>query len=312
MKYAIGVDVGGTTIKFGLFNQEGEILGKSSIATPASEGAEAILTAIAEHVKKILNDSIVGLEDLAGIGVGIPGPILKRDYVITCANIDCAGVYVGTELQKRIGARVLVANDANVAALGEQWLGAGRGVSSLVMFTLGTGVGGGIVIDGKIHEGVCGAGGEIGHMPILKDPCGRTCGCGQKYCLELVASATGIIARTKEAIASGERSTLESKLESMNAKDVFDAAAEGDALAQRIVEKTGDYLGRACAQIAAVLNPEMFVFGGGVSHAGEAIREPIERYFTKYCYEPARQTCTVRLAQLGNDAGIIGAARLVM
>lgn len=312
--YAIGVDVGGTTIKFGLFDADGKLIDQSFVDTDVPGGKEKIFDDITAEVFRLLIVNKVKKEDVAGIGVGVPGPVLKQNVVTVGVNIDWREpVYLGDALVERTGMHVLVENDANVAALGEMWKGGGKGYDNMAMFTLGTGVGGGIVIDGKIVSGVTGSGGEVGHLPILDAPIERTCGCGGHRCLELVSSATGIAARAREALQFTLEDTVlrQIPIDDIKAKDVFDAAKDGDPVAVQVAEETAYHLGRAAAIIASVTNPECFVIGGGVSNAGPYLINLIEKYYKELAFPGASEAKVLR-AELGNDAGIYGAAKLVM
>ncbi|MDY3051988.1 MAG: ROK family glucokinase [Ndongobacter sp.] len=311
MKYAAGVDVGGMSVKFGFFDEGGTLLAKSAVPTKVEEGTVYLLDSIAQQIKKMAQELDIALSDIVGVGVGVPGMVLEQNFVVHCVNVPFHATCVGSELNERLQVPVFVANDANLAALGELWRGSGRGVRDLVLYTLGTGVGGGIVIDGKIVSGCHGAGGEIGHMPVLETPRERHCGCGGTRCLELVASATGIVAETVKYLAEHEEpSSLRSvPPEALEAKDVFDAAEAGDEVAKTMIDQLGRHLGRATAIIASVLNPQRFVIGGGVSHAGELLLEPVRHYFKEYAFLSTAQT-EICQAMLGNDAGIYGAAKL--
>lgn len=312
MKYAAGVDVGGMSVKFGFFDEEGKLVAKSAVETKVEEGTRYILDSIAQQIKKMAQELGIAFSHIFGVGVGVPGMVLKQNFVVHCVNVPFHEIYVGSELSERLGVPVFVENDANVAALGELWRGSGQGVKDLVLYTLGTGVGGGIVIDGKIISGCHGAGGEIGHMPILETPRKRHCGCGGTQCLELIASATGIVAETLHYLEEYDQPSSLRLIPSdeLEAKDIFDAAKTGDEAAKAMIDQLGRDLGRSMAIIASVLNPQRFVIGGGVSHAGELLLEPVRRYFKEYAFLSTTDTEICRAA-LGNDAGIYGAVKLV-
>nr|WP_072513936.1 ROK family glucokinase [Ndongobacter massiliensis] len=314
MKVAIGIDVGGTSIKFGLFSREGELLGKSSMPTEVENGAFVTFDRMRDRVHRIIDDSTVEAADLVGVGIGVPGPVREENFVPHCVNLQWKEVAVATEMQRRLRVPVRVENDANVAALGESWQGIGRGLKNLVLITLGTGVGGGIIANGHILSGAHGAGGEIGHMPLLERPLARRCNCGGNTCLELVCSATGIVARTQEKLredSAAAASCILQRKSGWDAKTVFEVAAAGDALAVEIVRETGTYLGRACALIASVCDPELFAIGGGVSAAGDLLLEPTRRAYRACAFSACVET-PLQIAALGNDAGIYGAARLAL
>lgn len=312
MKYSIGVDIGGTTIKFGLFNIDGQLMNKAVIPTVVEKGASGILDDIADQVLTIMRDMHVDRSELLGVGVGVPGPVIDESFVSTVVNLDWDNVDCGKGLSDRLGMPVKVANDANAAALGEVWQGAGHKYRKLVLITLGTGIGGGIINDGVIISGSNGAGGEIGHMSILDDPAERCCGCGKHDCFELVASATGIVDQARKLLVeSDEPSTLRHYNGAYDARAIFMAAANHDALSQRVVDNTAKYIGRAYAMIGCVVDPDVFVIGGGVSNAGEQLLSGVREHYRRYAFEACRETPIIR-AMLGNDAGIFGAAKLML
>lgn len=313
MKYAIGIDVGGTTVKYGLFQENGKCIDRRAHPTAADAGYENLIDDLAVEIPNLYKAYQLNPNQIIGIGIGLPGPIVNESTISVGVNIALGReLNVAKALTKKINLPVVVANDANVAALGEQWQGAGSKYDSLVMFTLGTGVGGGIIINGKILSGTNGSAGELGHMPILELPIERTCGCGSKSCLELISSATGIKAQVKELLeATDEPSTLRHYNGHYDARAVFLAARNEDELSMRIVENTSYYLGKACALIAAAVDPELFVIGGGVSNAGDLLLEPTRAHYRKLVFSPMRDTPIIK-AQLGNNAGIYGAAKLAL
>lgn len=263
-QYYVGVDVGGTTVKMGMFSDTGELLDKWEIPTRRKNNGQYILSDIVDSIEE-KRETFEG--NIKGIGVGIPGPVTADGTVLKCANLGWDVFSVSNKLASLTGVgNVKVGNDANVAALGEMWKGGGRGYDSIVMVTLGTGVGGGVILQGKILTGCKGAGGEIGHMKVNMDET-RVCGCGNKGCLEQYASATGIVNMAKENVPEG--SYLADK--KVTAKAVFDGAKEGDAYCMKVVEKFGRYLGVALSNVAHVVDPEAFVIGGGVSAAGQIL-----------------------------------------
>lgn len=305
-KYVFGVDVGGTTVKMGLFTVEGELLDKWEIKTRTEDGGKNVLPDIAESIKGVIDSKKLAKEDVEGVGIGVPGPVKEDGTVLKCVNLGWGILNVEDELEKLVGFPVKAGNDANVAALGEMWQGGGKGHSNLVMVTLGTGVGGGIILNGKMLFGVNGAGGEIGHI-CVDDSETETCGCGNKGCLEQYTSATGVVRLAGRAMAASDKKSTLRELEAVTAKDVFDAAKAGDELALEIVDTQARILGRALAQIACVVDPEIFVIGGGVSKAGSILTDSVQKYFGHYAFHACRQT-KFALAQLGNDAGIYGSA----
>ena len=308
-QYCIGVDVGGTTVKMGLFRENGELLEKWEIVTRTENGGEGILPDIAASIQEKLEARKIDKSEVLGIGIGVPGPINGQGTVPHTANLGWGYKEVTRELTELTGIPSKGGNDANVAALGEMWKGGAEGFQNVIMLTLGTGVGGGIIIDGKILTGANGAAGEVGHTHVDDNISGR-CGCGNQGCLEQVASATGIVKLAREALeASREPSMLREG--EVSAKAVWDAVKAGDSLAIQVAERFGCYLGKTVAMFTAVLDPEVIVIGGGVSKAGPILLEYIGKYYVNYCYKATRDVKFV-LATLGNDAGIYGCAKLVL
>lgn len=307
MKYCFGIDIGGTTVKMGLFQEDGELLDKWEIKTRTENQGEAILPDIAQAVKAKMAEKKLVKEQIIGLGMGLPAPVTEDGIVQNTANLGWGYKEVTRELEELLdGMKVIPGNDANVAALGEMWKGGGRGHDSIVMVTLGTGVGGGVILQGKILTGCKGAGGEIGHMKVNMDET-RVCGCGNKGCLEQYASATGIVNMAKENVPEG--SYLADK--KVTAKAVFDGAKEGDTYCMKVVEKFGRYLGVALSNVAHVVDPEAFVIGGGVSAAGQILLDVVEKYYNENSMF-ALKNKSFHLAELGNDAGIYGAVRMVL
>ena len=303
-QFYIGVDVGGTTVKMGLFSDTGELLEKWEIPTRLEDQGTHILSDIVDSIE---DKRAERGGNIKGIGVGIPGPVTSDGVVLKCANLGWDVFSVKNELASLTGVgNVKVANDANVAALGEMWKGGGRGYDSIVMVTLGTGVGGGIIQQGKILTGSRGAGGEIGHTKVNPNET-ELCGCGNRGCLEQYASATGIVRMAKEGLR--EDSCLWDQ--KITAKAVFDGAKAGDEYCLEIVECFGKYLGLALSNVAHVVDPEAFVIGGGVSAAGQIILDVVEKYYNENSMYALKDR-KFHLAQLGNDAGIYGTVRMVM
>ena len=309
MKYCFGVDIGGTTVKLGLFTTDGEIVDKWEIKTRTENQGEAVLPDIAEALKEKLEEKKIGRDEVEGIGVGVPAPVNAEGVVQNTANLGWGYKEVKREMEELSGMRAEIGNDANVAALGEMWLGAGKGRKNIVMVTLGTGVGGGIIIDGKPLVGAHGAGGEIGHLCVNYEETDH-CGCGNTGCLEQYASATGIVKLAEKRLKQDHvDSVLREK--PVSAKAVFDALKAGDAVAAEIVEEFGRYLGHGLANLAVVTDPSVIVIGGGVSKCW--------RYFTGLCKKIfpgesifANKNTEFILATLGNSAGICGAAKLIL
>ena len=309
MKYCFGVDIGGTTVKLGLFTAGGEIVDKWEIKTRTENQGEAVLPDIAEALNAKLAEKKIGRDEVEGIGVGVPAPVDAEGVVQNTANLGWGYKEVKREMEELSGMRAEIGNDANVAALGEMWLGAGKGRKNIIMVTLGTGVGGGIIIDGKPLVGAHGAGGEIGHLCVNYEETDH-CGCGNTGCLEQYASATGITRLANIRLAKDDTSTV-LRGQEVSAKTVFDAVKAEDAVAKEIAEEFGKYLGHAMANLAAVADPSAIVIGGGVSKAGEVLIEYVEKNFKERAFFANKDTEFV-LATLGNDAGICGAAKLIL
>lgn len=308
-QYVFGIDLGGTTVKLGLFTVEGKLLDKWEIVTRTDNGGEQILPDIAATLSAKLAEKGIGSHEVLGAGLGVPGAVLEDRYVKPCVNLDGWGGDVAGRLSELCGYPVKAVNDANAAALGEMWQGGGKGCDNVVFVTLGTGVGGGIIVDGKLLTGVHGAGGELGHIKM--NPAEHeSCGCGKKGCLEQYASATGVVRVANQLLCESGRSSALRGLDKVTAKDVFDHAKQGDELALAVVEIFGDTLGRALAAVSCVCDPEVFVIGGGVSAAGQIILDAVGSSFVKYAF-PASEETRFSLASLGNDAGIFGCARLM-
>lgn len=308
--YVFGVDVGGTTVKLGLFDIQGNVLDKWEIPTRTENNGENILPDIAASIHAKMEEKKISKEDVAGTGVGVPGPVDGNGVVHKAVNLGWAQFNMKENLSNLLdGMRVEGGNDANVAALGEMWKGGGQGYRNLVAVTLGTGVGGGIIINGEIMTGASGAGGEIGHIHV-EDHETEACGCGNYGCLEEYASATGITRLANRALQAGDKDSVLRNGE-VSAKAVFDAVKAKDELAMEIAKQFGEYLGKGLAIIAGVINPEIFVIGGGVSKAGEVLFDYIRPSFEKTVFHGCKDV-VFALATLGNDAGIYGAAKMVL
>ena len=308
--HAFGVDLGGTTCKLGLFRTDGTLLEKWEIPTDRSENGSRILSDIAAAIRKKMDETGLTAERVRGIGIGVPGAVTPDGMVNRCINLGWGIVPVEEELSELTGLPVRAANDANIAALGEYWMGSGRGFDSIVMVTLGTGIGGGIILGGHIVAGHDGAGGEIGHIVVNPGELER-CSCGNCGCIEQYASATGIVRRAKHYLASGTKASLLRGIEPLTARDVVEAAKQGDDLAGDVTEEVCTLLGRAIATICNVVNPEAVLIGGGVSRAGQILLDELRDGFDRSIFHAARNTKIV-LASLGNDAGIYGGVRLVL
>ncbi len=309
-KYAFGVDIGGTTVKIGLFNNEGCVLDKWEIPTRKENDGASVLPDVSESIKAKMQEKGISADEVEGVGVGAPGAVDREGTLIKGAvNIGWGVFNIPEVLGGYLGLPVKAANDANAAAFGEMWQGGGKGYTDMVAVTLGTGVGGGIIINGQIVIGANGAGGEIGHIHI-EDNETEACGCKNIGCLEQYASATGIVRLAKRRLAKDDKpSTLRDG--NISAKTVFDAVKAGDEVAIEIAEQFGEYLGKGLAVVAGTVDPEIFVIGGGVSKAGEILISYVQPVFQKYVLSACRET-KFALATLGNDAGIYGAAGLIL
>ena len=311
MKYCFGIDIGGTTVKMGLFQEDGELLDKWEIKTRTENQGEAILPDIAQAVKAKMAEKKLVKEQIIGLGMGLPAPVTEDGIVQNTANLGWGYKEVTRELEELLdGMKVIPGNDANVAALGEMWKGGGKGHKNVIMVTLGTGVGGGIIVDGKCLVGAHGAGGEIGHLCVNYQET-ETCGCGKKGCLEQYASATGIVRMAKKELAASSENSVLRDAGEISAKAVLDAFKENDPVAVATMEKVGEQLGGALAIICCVTDPETIVIGGGVSKAGQPLIDCIRKYYREYAFESCKDTPIV-IATLGNDAGIYGAAKMVL
>ena len=311
-EYIFGVDLGGTTVKLGLFQGDGTLVSKWEIPTRTERAGAELLPDIAVALNGELDRQEIEYGALLGIGIGVPGAVMGESFVKPCVNLNGWG---GFDVAARLsalcgGCPVKAVNDANAAALGEMWQGGGKGFQNVVFVTIGTGVGGGVILDGKLLTGAHGSGGEIGHIKIFSDA-PQPCGCSKRGCLEEFASATGIVREANRLLEQEDTPSRLRELEQITAKDVLDQAKAGDPLASRVATFFGDCLGRALASVSCVCDPEIFVLGGGVSKAGPYIVELVKKAFVSYAFPAAEQTCFA-LAALGNDAGIYGAARLVL
>lgn len=309
-QYVFGIDLGGTSIKLGLFKLDGTLLNKWEIPTRPENGGEHILPDIAASVSAKLTELAIEPSQVVGAGLGVPGAVLEDRYVKPCVNLNGWGGDVAGQLSELCGFPVKAVNDANAAALGEMWQGGGKGCDNVVFVTIGTGVGGGIIVGGKLLTGVHGSAGEIGHLKVRtyeSDPCG----CGKHGCLEQYASATGIVREANRRLTALSTPSILRNVETVTAKDVFDCAKQGDALALDVVKLFGDTLGRAMANVSCVCDPEVFVIGGGVSAAGQIILDAVQGAFRQHAF-PAAEETRFELAVLGNDAGIYGCAQLAL
>lgn len=309
-KLCFGVDIGGTSVKLGLFTDKGTLLDKWEIPTRKEDNGSHILEDVAKSVEEKIAADNLDRNNIIGIGIGVPGPVTEDGTVINCVNLGWGIFNVAEETKRLTGFNAKVGNDANVAALGEMWQGGGRGYKNLIMVTLGTGVGGGVILNGEILTGSNGAAGEIGHIMVNPHEPDK-CNCGKAGCLEQFASATGIVKEAKRLL---EKSTKPSKLrdvEHLSAKVIFDCAKEGDELSLELVDQLCRYLAMAMSHIAHVVDPQAFVIGGGVSKAGTMLTDLTKKYYENNVLF-ALKNKDFKLAELGNDAGIYGSAKLII
>ena len=310
MKYGFGIDLGGTTIKLAFFDRQGNMLHKWEIPTVTTGGGSRILPDIAAAVEDCLGKNKIAKSQVIGIGIGVPGPVDDGGVVNKCINLGWGVFNIADTLSQLTGLPVKAGNDANVAALGEAWKGGGKGCSNMVMATLGTGVGGGIILGGKPLSGVHGAGGEIGHL-VVNTKETEPCGCGKFGCVEQYCSATGVVRLAKRYLAARDTESSLRSVESLTCKDVFDAAKAGDMAAQEILEQVYDYMGQFLANVCCAVDPEVVVLGGGVSKAGQPLLDGAKKYFDRYIFHASR-SIRFALASLGNDAGAYGAYKLAL
>ena len=312
-KYCFGIDVGGTTVKMGLFTTEGELLDKWEIPTRKEDGGAYILNDVAASVEAKLAEKNIEKDDVAGAGIGVPGPTLDTGYVSICVNLGWKDKNPANELSELLSIPVKAGNDANVAALGEMWKGGGEGYLDVVLLTLGTGVGGGIIIDGRIYTGFNYCGAELGHTVVHYG--GRPCNCGRKGCFEAYSSATALINMTKEAMEADKSSKMweicSGDINNVDGKTAFDGWRAGDKSASGVVDMYISYLGCGLTNIVNTFQPEILLIGGGICKEGDNLIKPLEKIIAEesYCVDPKRST-KLGICQLGNDAGIIGAAFL--
>lgn len=307
----VGADIGGTSVKLGIFTLGGDLLKKWELPTEPKNDTKALIEKIGKSIKEKLKEGGLTLTDCVGVGMGVPGPVLPNGYIEVVVNIGWREVFPARMLSDFLdGMPVALGNDANVAALGEAWMGGAKNYQDVVMVTLGTGVGGGIIVDGKIVPGKHGLGGEIGHMHVRESETEK-CNCGGIGCLEQISSATGIVNEAKKLLEKKKATSRLALLDEITAKDVLDAAKAGDTIALEVVDTVSKYLGIALSHLALTVDPEIFVIGGGVSKAGEFLIDKINEKFIFYT-PITKNKADIVLAQLGNDAGIYGAAKLVL
>ena len=299
MKYGFGIDLGGTTVKIAYFDEAGTMLDKWEIPTVTAGSGKQILPDIAASVKAYIAGKGIAASDILGLGIGVPGPVNGAGLVNKCVNLGWGVFNISEELSALTGFPVKAGNDANVAALGEFWKGGGQGCNNMIFVTLGTGVGGGIVINGQLLHGTHGAGAEIGHMVLNKHETAK-CGCGKQGCVEQYCSATGIV-----------RMAEQKGMQNVTCKDIFDAGKAGDPLALEVLDQYYDCMGEFLGTLCSVIDTESIVLGGGVSKAGQVLIDGTLPYFRKYVFHGASDV-TFSLASLGNDAGAYGAFKLAL
>jgi len=314
-KCVIGVDLGGTNIKVGVLTEAGEVLVKNSVPTEADKGPDHVIDRICQAALQAASDAGVARENILAIGVGAPGAMSHKDgLIISPPNLPgWHNVPLRDIITDKTGIPANLENDANAAAYGEFWAGAGKGTTDMVLFTLGTGIGGGIIVDGHLLRGAFDNAAELGHMIV--EPGGRPCGCGQKGCLEVYASAANTAKRAREAIEAGENSSLKQRLDQglpVECEHVVEAAANGDPLASKIWDETCKYLAIACVNVQHFTNPQKILFAGGMIGAGQRLLEPVRKYFRQFTWTAAQDYPEITFAALGNDAGFIGAAGLAL
>lgn len=310
MQYGFGVDLGGTTVKLAFFDEDGQMPDKWEIPTVTDNAGSQILPDIARSVLGYMEQNKLSRDNIIGIGIGVPGPVDGDGVVNRCHNLGWGVFNIQNALSALTGLPVRAGNDANMAALGECWKGAGQGCKDMVLATLGTGVGGGIVVDGKPVTGAHGAAGEIGHYILVPDE-QEACTCGRRGCVEQYCSATGIVRLTKKRLAADNAPSVLRGIPEISCKDVFDAGKLEDPLALEVLEQVYDHMGRFLAMACCTVNPELVVLGGGVSKAGQPLLDGAKRYFDRYVFHGC-SGAQFALAQLGNDAGAYGAFKLIL
>ncbi len=310
MQYGFGVDLGGTTVKIAWFDSQGTLLTKWEIPTRTQDSGSHILPDIAASIQEFITREKIAREEIIGVGIGVPGPVSHQGVVNKCINLGWGVFNIAETLSGLTGLPVKAGNDATVAALGECWMGGGKGCRNMVFATLGTGVGGGIVVEGQVVHGAHGSGAEIGHMVLERNETER-CNCGKRGCVEQYCSATGVVRLAKRHLSATEAPSSLRSIENLTCKDVFDAGKAGDAEALKILDKVYRYLGEFLANVACVVNPEVVVLGGGVSKAGQPLLDGAKKYFDENVFHAAKGA-RFALAVLGNDAGAYGAFKLIL
>lgn len=310
--YAFGVDVGGTSVKLGLFSSEGSLLEKWEIPTRTENNGDHVLPDIVASILSKLTEKNIPFEEIEGIGIGVPGPVSADFTVNKCINLGWGVFNLKEKMNQLLPQipKIAAGNDANVATLGELWQGGGKGYHSAVMFTLGTGVGGGIVVNDQIVAGTNGGAGEVGHMTVNPQE-SVPCACGKYGCLEQYASANGLVRMGKVMLFQSYKPSKLREMENFTAKDICDLAREGEEMSLDIVDRFGEYLGRAMSYVSCTVDPDICIIGGGMSRAGSIITDAILKYYRRYAFHVSTGT-SIALAELGNDAGIYGCAKMIL
>ncbi|WP_312853922.1 ROK family glucokinase [Thermoactinomyces mirandus] len=311
-RFFIGIDLGGTSMKIGLVSDQGKVIRETEKPTLKEEGADGVIDRMVSHARNLAKEACVPWQEIQGVGVGLPGFLdIPGGVVKYMTNLGWTDIPIRDRLQSAWQVPVKIDNDANVAALGEVWSGAGNGEKNAICITLGTGVGGGIIAEGELLHGAKGFAGEIGHIQV--EPEGALCNCGQTGCLETVSSATGMVRLVHHAVSVGEKTCLAPYVRdgSLSTRHIFAEAKRGDAVARKTVDQAVHALAQVMATLSVVLNPSLFIIGGGVSQAGESLLNPLRKKYQCLAQKNARQDVRIVLAQLGNRAGFIGAAGLL-
>ena len=310
MRYGFGVDLGGTTVKIAFFDEQGTMISKWEIPTVTAGGGKQILPDIAASIRQYIEQKTIDPATVIGVGIGVPGPVSSKGVVNKCINLGWGVFNIAEELSNLVGFPVKAGNDANVAALGEFWKGGGKGCNNMVFVTLGTGVGGGIVVEGNLLHGAHGSGAEIGHLVLNRDET-IPCNCGKRGCVEQYCSATGIVRMAKEAMAKVTELSRLHRADPLTCKDIFDCGKAGDPLATQVLDQYYAYLGEFLANVCCVVDPDVVVLGGGVSKAGQVLLDGTLPHFRKHAFHACSHV-RFALASLGNDAGAYGAFKLVL
>ena len=312
MNYYVGIDLGGTNTKIGLLDEDGNILFSTIVKTESEQGFEKTIERLSNILKIQVNNLNISFNDVAGVGLGVPGPVANGRIVKFWANILWpVNVDLAAELEKHLGVPVKVDNDVNVITLGEMWKGGGRGYKNVLGLAIGTGIGGGVVVNGKLVSGKNGAGGEVGHIKVERD--GKLCGCGQEGCWEAYASATGLVREAKSRLTVNKNNLLyeRTKDREVEAKDIFDAARDGDEFSLNLVDYEAEFIALGIGNLLNVLDTDVVVVGGGIALAGDILFDKINEKLRKYAMLSTLEGLKIVQAELGNDAGIYGAAYLV-